>query len=201
MWQNETTCKPLVSGGILMRRISRLIFAASLVSLSALLPMGALAAGTLTEYVVGAEYAVGSSACGETGSFAGVGSATLRGSPNAAFNTTICHTSLAGGTAQILPGGGFQIATKNLLLVGQYEGGTVGPSGGPSPLYPGSRYFCKEVFPVSAALGPATTVPEHATNILSGTVPAGALTHIGVYTVGGCRAFAASITGLAILNY
>jgi hypothetical protein len=187
-----------------MRRMSRLIFAAGLLSLSALLPIGALAAGhnTLTEYVVGAEYAVGSSACGETGSFAGVGSATLGGSPNAAFNTTICHTSLTGGTAQIRPGGGFQIATKNLLLVGQYVDGAVGPSGGPSPLYPGSRYFCKEVFPVRAALGPATySVPEHATNILNGTVPAGVLTHIGVYTIGGCRAFAASITGLAILNY
>jgi hypothetical protein len=185
-----------------MRRISRLIFAASLLSLSALLPMGALAAaGTLTEYVVGAEYAVGTCPGGQTGSFAGTGSATLGGSANAAFNTTICHTSLTGGTAQILPGGGFQIATKNLLLVGQYVSGMVGPSRGPSPLYPGSRYFCKEVFPVSAALGRATySVPENATNILSGTAT-GALTHIGVYTIGGCRAFAASITGLAILNY
>ena len=187
-----------------MRLISRLIFAASLLSLSALLPVGVLAAGnTLTEYVVGAEYAVGTCPGGQTGSFAGTGSATLGGSANAVFNTTICNTGFTSErTALILPGGNFTLATSSLTLVGQYSGGTVGP-GLVTPLYPGSRYFCKEVFPVSAVLVPvpAASVPEHAANILSGTVPTGALTHIGVYTIGGCRAFAASITGLAILNY
>jgi hypothetical protein len=185
-----------------MRRLTRLIFAASLLSLSALLPTGVLAAGTLTEYVVGAEYAVGTCPGGQTGSFAGAGSATLGGSANAVFNTTICNSGFTPArTALILPGGNFTLATSSLTLVGQYAGGTVGP-GVVTPLYPGSRYFCKEKFPVVAALAPATTVPDGATNVGTGSAAVGVLTHIGVYTpVGECRAFAAAIAGQATLIY
>jgi hypothetical protein len=63
-----------------MRRVGPLLFVASLFSLSALLPVAALASTTtLTEYVVGVEYAVGSCSGGQTGSFAGYGSATQGG--------------------------------------------------------------------------------------------------------------------------
>ena len=155
-----------------MRRMSRLFFAASLLSLSALLPMGALAAGTLTENVVGAEYAVGTCPGGQTGSFAGYGSATPWGPANAAFNTTICHTSLNGGTADINPGGDFELATRSVVLVGQYISGKVGPGS-----VTRHGYFCTEVFPVTAELGPATfNVPKGATNIASGSSAVGALT-------------------------
>lgn len=178
-----------------MRR-GTLIFAAGLLSLSALMPVTALASTKLTEYVVGAEYAVGT--CpggGDSGSFAGVGSATKGGSPNALFNTTICHTALTSqGQATILPGGGFQLATSKRRLVGQYAGGTVGP-GVITPL----GYFCKEEFPVVASLGPISP-PPGATSIREGTA-VGMLTHVGVLTPGGCRAFAASIAGVATLVY
>ncbi len=183
-----------------MRRVIRLFFAASLLSLFALLPIGALANTDLIEYVVGAEYAVGSCSGGQTGSFAGYASATVGGPANAVFNTTICHTSLNGGTADIKPGGQFALATSSVTLVGQYISGTVGPGS-----VTRHGYFCTEVFPVTAELGPATfNVPKGATNIVSGTVPVGMgkLTHVGVSTAsGGCRAFAASITGKATLKY
>jgi|ERR1700674_2017454 len=183
-----------------MRRVSRLIFASILLSMSALVPMAALASSTLTEYVVGTEYALGSCSGGQTGSFAGYGSATLGGRANAAFNTTICHSPLTGGTASILPGGNFELATDSVTIVWQYTGGKVGP-GVVSRLYPASNYFCEEVFPVTAAVGPATSVPDDAINLVSGTAE-GKLTHFGVSTAGGgCRPFAASITGKAMLVY
>jgi hypothetical protein len=185
-----------------MPRISRLLFAASLVSLAALLPVAAEASTNLTEYVVGSEYALGSCVSGSTGSFAGVGSATPGGQANAIFDTTICHTPLGdttGATATILSGGSFTLHMSSVTLVGQYKSGSVGP-GSVSPLYPGSRYFCHEVFPVTAVLGPATNVPAGATNITSGSVPVANLTHIGVFSAGGgCVAFAAKITGVATL--
>jgi hypothetical protein len=184
-----------------MRRVGPLLFVASLFSLSALLPVAALASTTtLTEYVVGVEYAVGSCSGGQTGSFAGYGSATQGGQANAVFNTSICHTPLTAGTASILPGGDFELATSSVALVGQYVSGVVGP-GQVSPLFPGSKHFCKEVFPVAAALGPATKVPKDATNIADGTAM-GNLTHVGVFAAGGgCHAFAATITGTAVLVY
>jgi hypothetical protein len=175
-----------------MRRVT-LLLAAALFGLSALLPVTALASGSLTEYVTGIEYSAGSpcaGGAGQTGSFAGVGS------PSAFFNTTICHTALtSGGTATILPGGSFQLITSQQRLVGQYAGGRVGPG-----VVTSFGYFCKEVFPVIAGLGPAASAPSGATNITGGTA-SGLLTHIGVTAGAGCNAFAASIKGVATLTY
>jgi hypothetical protein len=179
-----------------MRRVT-LLLAAGLLSLTALLPVTARAQTTLIENVSGAEYWVGTCLGGQTGSFAGVGS------PSAFFNTTICHTTLTSeGKATILPGGGFQLATSQRLLVGQYApkpgtttNGTVGP--GHVTSY---GYFCTEVFPVTAYLGPASSKPTGATNIITGTAY-GWLTHVGVTAGPGCNAFAASIKGVATLTY
>ena len=180
-----------------MRRTKRM-FLAGLLSLSALVPVVALAAST-TAYVAGAEYALGTcvsgSVAGETGSFAGYASATPGSAPNAVFNTTICHSPLVGGSASILAGGSFTLVKSDLTLVGQYVRGTVRPGA------VSGKYFCKEVFPVTAELGPAGSVPEDATNISSGSA-FGWLTHYGVLTkTRACRAYAATITGQATLNH
>ena len=176
-----------------MRRVT-LLLAAALLGLSALLPVTALAAGSLTEYVAGVEYAAGSpcGVGGTTGSFAGVASATQGGSLNAFFNTTICHSDLSRGSAQIL-GGSFQLATSQLLLVGRYTGGSVALVSAT----PG--YFCKQVFHVIAHLAPVSP-PSGATSINGGAAD-GLLTHYGVTTSSGCRAYAATITGVANLTY
>ena len=185
-----------------MRRMARMFFAAGLLSLSALLPATALASGhQLNEYVTGAEYALATCSGGSTGSFAGHGSATSGGAPNAAFNTTICHSPLVGDSASILAGGSFTLVMSKLTLVGQYVGGTVGPG------RVSGKYFCTEVFPLHAELGRASSVPEGATNIIRGTGAershaVGQLTHYGLLTTTReCRAYAASITGWATLNY
>jgi hypothetical protein len=186
-----------------MRRIARTFFAAALLSVSALIPVAALAA-TTTEYVVGAEYAIGTclggpmgTVSGSSGSFAGVGSASPVGSVNATFDTTICWTPNVGrgtGTRTII-GGNLTLVTGEVTLVGQYVRGLVSRgviSGG---------YFCTEVFPVTAVLGPAGSVPEDATSITNGSA-VGHLTHYGVRNAPGvCTAYAASINGVAILNY
>ena len=189
-----------------MRRTARMFFAAGLLSLSALLPVTALARGhQLNEYVAGAEYALGTcvsgGVAGDTGSFAGHGSATSGGAPNAVFNTTICHSPLAGGMASILVGGSFTLVMSNLTLVGQYVGESVGPG------KVSGNFFCTEVFPVLAELGPASSKPAYAKNIIRGTGnqrshAMGQLTHYGVLTqTGECRAYAATISGQATLNY
>ena len=178
-----------------MRRTKRM-FLAGLLSLSALVPVVALAATSTTAYVAGAEYALGTCVsgvvAGETGSFAGYASAP-GGAPNAVFNTTICHSPL-GGFASILAGGSFTLVKSDLTLVGQYVRGTVRPGA------VSGKYFCKEVFQVTAELGPAGSVPEDATNI-SGGLAVGSLTHYGVLTNGACRAYAATITGQATLYH
>ncbi len=183
-----------------MGHVRRLLLAMSLADL-ALLPV-AVQAGSLTEYVTGLEYAVGTCLGGQTGSFAGYGSGSIGGQSNAFLSTTICHTSLAntaGATATISPGGTFTLYMRSITLVGQYTSGTVGP-GIVSPLYSGSTSFCKEVYPVAAGLGPAANVPVGATSISGGTA-SGTLTHLGLFTAGGgCSAFAAMIAGVATLN-
>src|ERR1700738_615866 len=109
-----------------MRRTRRM-FLAGLLGLLALAPVAALAA-TTTEYVAGVEYALGSCTGGSTGSFAGYGSLTARGAPNAVFNTTICHSGFdALRTATIIAGGSFTLVRSDVTLVGKYTGGTVGP--------------------------------------------------------------------------
>ncbi len=184
-----------------MRRISRRFVAASLFSLIALLPMTAQAIGSsVTEYVVGTEYAVGScpNGGGDSGSFAGYGSATLGGQANAVFNTTICHGPLGdttGAVATINSGGSFTLVTSTVALAGSYTSGQVGPG----TVYRGF-FLCKEVFPVVAFLGPATSPPAGFTSIAGGSAK-GTLTHIGFNTAGGgCQPFAAAITGMATLN-
>ena len=182
-----------------MRRISRRFFAASLFSLVALLPMTAQASGPVIEYVAGTEYAVGScpNGGGDSGSFAGYGSLTLGGRANAVFNTTICHGPLGDtneATATINQGGSFTLVTSTVALAGSYTTGTVGPG----KVYRGF-FLCKEVFPVVADLGPATSPPAGFTNISRGSAT-GTLTHIGFNTAGGgCHPFAAAITGMATL--
>ena len=180
-----------------MRRMARMFFAAGLLSLSALLPVTALASGhQLNEYVAGTEYALGACTTGTTGSFAGYGSATLGGAPNAVFNTTICHSAFTGlRMATILAGGSFTIAKTDVTLVGRYTGGMVGPG-----VVHGS-FFCTETFRVVATLGPARSKPEGAKNISSGSA-FGQLTHYGLLTrTGECNAYAATIAGDATLNY
>lgn len=183
-----------------MRQIRRLLLATGMASL-ALLPSAVLAS-SLTEYVTGSEYAVGTCSLGQTGSFAGYGSATPGGRGNAIFATTICHSPLGNTSGSIEPGGSFALYLGSITLVGAYTGGSVGP-GVVSPLFKGSTYFCKEAFPVTALLGPATNVPAGATNITStGSGATGTLTHIGVFTAGGgCYALVATITGVATLTY
>ena len=178
-----------------MRRMTRMFFAASLLSLSALLPVTALASShQLHEYVNGVEHALGTCSAGDTGSFAGYGT-TLGGVTNAVFNTTICHTPLVAGSASILAGGSFTLVMSNRTLVGQYVGTSVGPG------TVSGNYFCTETFPVVAALGPAGSKPRGATNISSGSA-LGQLTHYGLLThPGECHAYAATISGLATLNY
>lgn len=177
-----------------MRRITRTFFAAALLSLPALIPVAAFAE-TTTEYVTGAEYATGTCGVGTySGSFAGVGSASLGGSVNATFDTTICWIPGQHGTRTII-GGSLTLAPSEVTLVGRYVTGSVGPgtiTGG---------YFCKEVFSVTAVLGPATSVPEDATSITGGSVPLGQLTHYGVRTGTSCHAYAASIKGVVALIY
>jgi hypothetical protein len=184
-----------------MRRISRLVLLSAMVSFLALLPTNVLAAGVASEYVLGVEYAVGTCTGGDSGTFAGIGSATQGGQPNAVFNTTICHSAFAADrTASILPGGTFMLATSSVKLAGEYRGGQVGP-GVVTPLYPGSTFLCKEAFPVGAALGPIANPPQGFTNIKDG-IAAGTLMHIGLFAAGGgCQAFAAAITGGAVLSY
>src|ERR1700730_5237529 len=102
-----------------MRRTRRL-FLAGLLSLLALAP-GAAVAGSTTEQLAGVEYALGTCAGGSTGSFAGYGSLTAGGAPNAVFNTTICHTAFsAERTAAILPGGSFTLVRSDVTLGGTY---------------------------------------------------------------------------------
>lgn len=184
-----------------MRRISRLVLLTVMVGLLALLPVNVLAAGVVGEYVLGLEYAVGACPGGDSGSFAGIGSATLGGPPNAVFNTTICHAAFAADrTASILPGGTFTLAIGPVKLAGEYRGGRVGP-GVVAPLYPGSTLLCKEEFPVGAALGPTANPPQGFTNIKDG-IAAGTLTHIGLFVAGGaCQPFAAAITGGTVISY
>jgi hypothetical protein len=168
----------------------RLIFAAAVAGFAALVPSAVLAAG-LTEYVAGSEYAVGTCPNGNpSGSFAGAALASPTGPVNGYFNTTICHTPLDDtptATATIT-GGTFVLHLQTGTVTGTYTGGTVGP-GVISPLFPGSTYLCKEVFPVSATLSAPGT---------SGTAT-GQLTHIGVFeTNGSCRPFAAKIAGVVM---
>lgn len=185
-----------------MRRTKRM-FLAGLLSLSALVPVVALAAST-TAYVAGAEYALGTcvsgGVAGETGSFAGYASASPGGAPNAVFNTTICHSPLAGGSASILAGGSFTLVMSKKTLVGQYVSGKVGPG------VVSGNFFCTEVFPVHAELGPVSNPPVGATSIKLGSPGKtshadGQLTHFGVLSTSGCHAYAATITGQATLNY
>jgi hypothetical protein len=182
-----------------MPRMSRLFLAAALSTLAALLPVTAFASTSpLIVAVVGAQYAfgVGVPPCtaSTSSSFAGYAR------PNGVFSTTICHGSLAsGGVAAINDGGIFQLVTSRRILVGRYKSGSVGP-GVPSHLYPGST-LCKEVFGVTADLGPAGTVPAGATNIKDRSSASGTLTHFGVFDGPACTAKAATITGIATLYY
>jgi hypothetical protein len=170
-----------------------MFFAAGLLSLSALLPVTTLAAGgQLHEYVNGAEFALGTCSGGSTGSFAGYGT-TLAGAPNAVFNTTICHSGFtAARTAAILPGGSFTLVMTSVTLVGRYTDGIVGPG------VVHGNYFCTETFPVTAGLGLGNGPGEAL--IRSGSA-VGQLTHYGVRNGAACNAYAATITGLATLNY
>jgi hypothetical protein len=173
--------------------MARLFFAAGLLSLSALLPATALASGQVIEYVAGAEYALGTCSGGSTGSFAGYGSLTAGGAPNAVFNTTICHSAFsAARTAAILPGGSFTLVMTSVTLVGRYTDGIVGPG------VVHGNYFCTETFPVTAGLGLGNGPGEA---LIRRGSAVGHLTHYGVRNGAACNAYAATITGVATLNY
>lgn len=180
-----------------MRYLTRLLVAASAAGFVALLPIAAQAATNVNLKFGGAEYAVGHTSCGDTGSFAGAATANGHG---ALFNTTICHSPLGntnGATASILAGGSFVLYMRSRTLVGQYATGGVGP-GAITKL----GFLCREAFPISATLGPASAVPSGMTNIKGGGA-GGVLTHYGVLSPDGahCVALAASISGQGQLTY
>ena len=170
----------------------RLIFAAAVAGFAALLPSAVLAS-SITETVVGTEYAVGTCPNGNpSGSFAGVALASPTGPVNGFFSTTVCHTELGNttGATATITGGTFVLQLQTGTITGQYTGGTVGP-GVVSPLYASSQYLCKEAFPVTAQL---------ATTAGSGSA-VGQLTHIGVFGPGGsCNPFAAKISGVVMFG-
>lgn len=184
-----------------MPRMSRLFLAATLSTLAALLPVTAFASTPpLIENVVGAQLPIfGPCSGGTTSTFAGYG--TTSGQLNAAFSTTICHEALTPAPPPLPPwpvhilGGSFILAMSSLTLVGRYTGGTVEKG------VVTGNYFCKEVFHVTAGLGPPTSSVPHTTSIAAGSSADGFLTHYGVREGSGCHAKAATITGIATLYY
>jgi hypothetical protein len=143
----------------------------------ALLPSGALAAGSITESLTGVETGV-PPPCrgGSTSPFAG----TARGDLQGAWWATICHTPLT-PDAEILSGT-FRLQTLSRTLQGSFL-----PSG--RVYFDGEQDFggvCRQHYTVK---GPLSNGSFNAV-----------LTHYGARYGGSCHVYSASVSGTAVLK-